>query len=372
MTIPAVILSDPDTSTLRVAGLMVIDRLVVTVHRAGIEGITVASEKPLPQLQRTAALGIAVKSATRCPELTVPTLVLSTRLLVQPQDLKNLIERRGRLMGRDGTPLPAGVLTGFSARTLEEQLFKLPTITAEGVAVPITDVNSAAVAARVLWSSLGSSLDGWVDKYFNRPAGRWLSKILVHTAVSPNQVSVVASLIGFYSAWLFAQGNHRDALWGAILFQVSAIVDCVDGELARVMFKESSIGRWLDIVGDQVVHISIFACIGIGLYRARIEDPLVPLVASAAVGVVLALIVVVRGQMLPESPAKNRMKKLIDATASRDFSVVLLVLTILDKLSWFLWMTAIGVHVFWMLALGVHLSTQPAAATQNPDREKHS
>jgi phosphatidylglycerophosphate synthase len=370
MSIPAVILCVPDTSTLCVAGLPLIDRLVVAAHRAGAESITVVSEKSLPYLQRTTALGIAVKSAAGCPELTRPTLVLSTRLLVQPLDLKRLMERHGRLIRRDGTPLPVGVLKESSGRTLEDQLSALPAVTAEGVAEPFTDAASAA--ARELWSSLATSLDGWVDRYFNRPVGHCLSKILVHTSVSPNQVSVVASLVGLVSAWLFAQGNHRAALWGAILFQVSAIVDCVDGDLARVIFKETRLGRWLDIVGDQVVHISIFACIGIGLYRARIEDPLLSLVTSAAVGVVISLIVVMRGQMLPESRGKTRLKKLIDATASRDFSVVLLVLTVLDKLSWFLWMTAIGVHVFWLLALGVQLLNQPAAATLNPDRENRS
>ena len=369
MSIPAVILCDDDTSALRVAGLLVVDRLIIAAHRAGAGSIMVVSEKPLPFLARTAALGVTVKSAARCPELIGPTLILSTRLLVQPLDLKRLMERRGRLTGRDGTPLPAGVLTRFTGNRLEDQLSSLPVVAAEGVAVPITDAASAATAAHALWSSLSTSLDGFVDKHFNRPTGHCLSKILIHTSVSPNQVSVVASLIGFAAAWLFAQGNHQDALWGAILFQVSAIVDCVDGDLARVMFKESRLGRWLDIVGDQVVHISIFAGIGIGLYRARIEDPLIPLVVSAAIGVVIALIVVVRGQLQPESPRKTRLKKLIDATASRDFSVVLLVLTIMNKLSWFLWMTAIGVHIFWLLALGVQMVGQRVPATLKSDRE---
>ncbi|HXI68937.1 MAG TPA: CDP-alcohol phosphatidyltransferase family protein [Verrucomicrobiae bacterium] len=372
MSIPAVIFCDPETSTLRIAGLLVIDRLIVAAHRAGAGSITIVSEKPLPPLARTAALGITVKAAAHRPELIEPTLVLSTRVLVQAPDLKRLLEQRGRLMARDGTPLPAGVLTGFTGSTLEEQLSPLPGVAAEGVAVPITGAASAAVAARALWSSLSTSLDGFVDKHFNRPAGHYLSKILVHTPVSPNQVSVVASLIGLAAAWLFAQGHYQAALWGAILFQISAIVDCVDGDLARILFKESRLGRWLDIVGDQVVHISIFAGIGIGLYRARIEDPLIPLVVSAAIGVVIALIVVVRGQLQPESPRKHRLKKLIDATASRDFSVVLLVLTVLDKMSLFLWMAAIGVHIFWLLALGVQLVGQPAPATPNPDRENRS
>ena len=55
---------------------------------------------------------------------------------------------------------------------------------------------------------------------------------------------------------------------------------------------------------------------------------------------------------------------------SAPFLLILLVL--LEKLSWFLWVAAIGVHVFWLLALGVQLLNQPDAATANPDRENRS
>jgi len=369
MRFSAVILCEPDSSTQCIAGLLVIDRLVVAAHRAGAENIILVSEKTLPRLKRTVALGIAVKSAERCPELTGPTLVMSTRLLVQPGDLKRLMVRGGRLTGRDGTRLPAGVLTEFSGGTLEDQLSTLPAVAAEGVAEPITNSASAAAAARVLWASLTSSTDGFVDKHFNRPVGRWLSKILVHTSVSPNQVSVVSILLGLVSAWLFARGNYRAALWGAMLLQVSAIVDCVDGDLARALFKESRLGKWLDIVGDQVVHISVFVSIGIGLYRAGNGAPVLLLAASAGTGVVISFVIVMRGLLRPEDQRNTPLQKLIDATTNRDFSVLLLVLVLLDKLPWFLWMTAIGVHVFWVLALGVQLLNQPVVVTLNPDRE---
>src|SRR4030095_8006569 len=211
MSVSAVILCDPDSSALCVAGLLVIDRLVVAAHRAGAKNVIVVSEKPLPVLARSTALAIDVKSVVGHPELTGPALILSARLLVHPADLKPLMERRGRLIGRDGTRLPAGVLAELSGLPLEHQLSALPAIAAEGVAESITDPATAAAAARVLWASLTSSSDGFVDKHFNRPVGRWLSKILVHTSVSPNQVSVASTLLGLASAWLFAQGNDLAA-----------------------------------------------------------------------------------------------------------------------------------------------------------------
>ncbi len=369
MSLPAVILCDSETATLRVAGLTLLDRLVVAAHRAGAPSITVASEDLLPSLPRANALDIPVQSTRSRPELKAPTVVLSTRLLVQAGDLKRLAERGGRLVKLDGTLLPAGVLSEWSASDLEDQLAKLPIVATAGVAEPVHDAATADHATRALWKSLTSSADGFVDKHFNRPVGRVLSKLLIHTNVSPNQVSVAATVLGLISAALFALGGQRSALWAALVLQLSAIVDCVDGDLARVLFKESPLGKWLDIVGDQIVHIGVFVCIGIGLYRTGSPSPVLALATSAAIGVVISFIVVMRGLMQPESQRNTRLQRLIDATTNRDFSVLLILLALAGKLAWFLWLAAIGVHVFWMLALGIQLTGRRAATERNPFHE---
>ena len=351
ISFPAIILCDDETAALKITGLPILDRLIVAVHRAGVAQISVVSLKPLPLMPRTTALGIGFRLVADMPDIEQPTLVLSSGLLVQAADLKALVRNRGRLIGRDGVPLPAGVITEPLVRGLEEQLCQLPAVVAQGVAEPITGALSVSAASRALWGSLASPLDGVVDKYFNRPVGRILTKQLVHTSVSPNQVSVAASLLGLLSAWLFAGGSHETAVLGAIVFQLSAIFDAVDGDLARVMFKESALGKWLDIVGDQVVHVAVFVAIGVGLYRAGSAAPVVLLATSAGVGVVISLIVVVRGLKQLESRGNPRSQRLIESTANRDFSVLLIILALLDKLDWFLWMCAIGVHIFWIAAL---------------------
>lgn len=364
MCLPAVIICDPGTIALEVVALPLLDRLLVATHRAGAASIIVVSREVLPPLPRTTALGIAFKSVDAVPETSGPTLVLSTRLLVQPADLKALMRNPGRLVARNGTPLPVGVLKGPLTEDLEEQLRPLPNIVAQGAAMPVVNKASVPAASRALWGSLASSLDGVVDKYFNRPVGHYLSKMLVHTSVSPNQVSVSASLVGLVSAWLFAIGGYGAAVWGAIVLQLSAILDAVDGDLARVMFKESPLGKWLDIVGDQVVHIAVFVAVGVGLYRGGCAAPVIPLATSAAIGVAISLIVVVRGLRQFESQSNPRSQRLIEATANRDFSVLLIILAALGKLEWFLWLTAIGVHIFWMVVLASQMTGRPAATNR--------
>ncbi|HJT79845.1 MAG TPA: CDP-alcohol phosphatidyltransferase family protein, partial [Chthoniobacterales bacterium] len=167
-----------------------------------------------------------------------------------------------------------------------------------------------------------------------------------------NQVSIVSILIGIASGWFFATGQF---LTGAIVLQICAIIDCVDGDLARALFKQSPLGKWIDLIGDQIVHFAVFLGIGVGIARQDPSTPALLLGASAAIGVVFCLLVIVRGMNMT-SDHQSLFGKLVDATANRDFSALLLFLAIIGRMQWFLWMAGIGIHLFWitMLALQMH------------------
>lgn len=348
--VPAVLLADPGTAGLPVVALTLLDRLIVAVHRGGCSPITVVATGPLPDLRRTRALGIAFDVVPQLPPLAAGTLVASTRQLLLAGDIRQLTESTGRLTTSDGTPLPAGRID--KAPTDPTDPWKtLPSIVARGVACPVHDPASARAAGEALWASLSSSSDGTVDRFFNRPVGRQLlSRWLVHTPITPNQISVAATVLGLTAGALFGFGVQKLSILAGVLFQVSAIIDCVDGDVARSVFKESALGKWLDIIGDQVVHASVFAGIAIGLWRQGAQGPFLWLGGSAVVGGFIAFLVILRGMRTP-GPANSRLQKLIDAATNRDFSVLVLILACVDRLGLFLWAAAIGSHVFWILAL---------------------
>jgi phosphatidylglycerophosphate synthase len=248
---------------------------------------------------------------------------------------------------------PAGEVFRFPAAA--------PSVPAEGLALLVPDEAARRQAERALWKSLHSASDGWVDRYFNRPVGRLWSKLLIHTPVTANQVSVVSILLGVWSGWWFARGDTASAVTGALLLQLSAILDCTDGDIARVLFKESPLGKWLDLVGDQFVHLAVFAGIPLGLYRQGLEAPWLVLGASAVVGVLVSFGVVLRGWLKPRLRSNHRLQRLIDATTNRDFSVLVLALALGDALEWFVWAAALGVHVFWVSALALQLRSTARA-----------
>ena len=358
-TIPALICFDEQTGGLKVAALTLLDRLVVTVHRAGAGPITVVARDTPAGLKRTTALGIPLRVAPAPPPRKAATLVASSSLLVQAADVRALMEHGGRLATGSGTPLPIGLLPPGDT-PWESSLNSLPIRAAEGVACRVADADAARQAERALWASLTSGSDGLVDRVFNRPCGRPLAKLLAHTSVSPNAVTLVSFAFGYAAAWYFAIGTYAAVVFAAVLFQLSTIVDCVDGDLARVLFKESSFGKWLDLAGDQVVHVAVFAAIAVGLVRHGQSPYGLWLGLSAVLGAVLSFVVVVRGMRHPEDHPNGLLSKLIDSATNRDFSVLILILAGVGRLEWFLWMTAVGSHLFWMTALALQLSSRSA------------
>jgi phosphatidylglycerophosphate synthase len=331
--VPAILDCVAETSGVQIAGLNLVDRLIVTAHRAGCAPIYVIA-KTTPAAPRARALGIDITLASVKPALDQPALLVNGAALVETADLQLLIERGGRLFSADGTPLP--VATGDAGP-----------VRAGKVATLITDATSVRTAERRLWASLTSSADGIVDRFLYRPLGRYLSKILIRAPFSPNQVSIVSMLVGIFSAWFFARGYF---ISGALLLQLSASVDCVDGDLARALYKESRLGKWLDLVGDQFVHVAVFAGIGFGLAASDPASPALALGISAVLGTIISFAVIVRLMQRKNGDRSSALEKLIDAATSRDFSLLVLLLAMVGRLDLFLWMAGIGVHLFWIVA----------------------
>jgi phosphatidylglycerophosphate synthase len=227
----------------------------------------------------------------------------------------------------------------------------------------VWDQTSAKSAERTLFGSLKGEYEGLVDRYFNRTVSRWFTKLFLLLGCSPNVVTMVATLVGLAAAAGFAFGTYAAGIAAALLFQLSAVIDCCDGEVARLTFSESPFGAWLDIAMDNVVHMAIFAGIAWGAYLRQKGSPIewIPLAlgAAAVIGNGLSFwlvtkaqkIAVTRGWRTADQAAWSQF--ILKNVASRDFSVVVLLFALLDKLDWFLWIAALGSTAFWLLMLWV-------------------
>jgi phosphatidylglycerophosphate synthase len=224
----------------------------------------------------------------------------------------------------------------------------IPAVAAARPAFLVDGDAAQARAERELWKGLESPGDGFLDRWINRPLSRILTRFLVHTPISPNAITVLGTLVGLAGAALIAEGSHSLAVLGALLFQLSAAIDCADGDLARLLFKESRLGKWLDLILDNLVHLAIFAAFAAHALKGPEPGPVIWLAASTSVGGLISLALVIRGMRLEAHRQDPRLQALFSRITNRDFSFFVILFTALDRPTWFLWPGAILAHVFWI------------------------
>ena len=104
---------------------------------------------------------------------------------------------------------------------------------------------------RLLREQAGKTRDGPVSRHLNRPVSRWLTRYLVRTPVTPNQVSVVSWGLSCMGAALFATGGYPALAAGGVIAQLASIIDGCDGEIARLKRMRSDFGGWFDAILDR-------------------------------------------------------------------------------------------------------------------------
>jgi phosphatidylglycerophosphate synthase len=203
--------------------------------------------------------------------------------------------------------------------------------------------------------------DGLVDRYFNRKLSGYLTRWFLKTSLTPNQITLISFAVGLMAGLFFWKGGYRNGIIGALIFQVSAVLDCCDGEVARLKGMQSRLGQWLDVVCDNIVHVVVFLGIAWAFYRATAMPSYLVLGGLASIGSLFALCFVLLLESRPSNHSfhpfhlkHGLLRKAADRLTNRDFSVILLLFTLLGKLDWFLWLAALGSNVFWMALLWIY------------------
>ncbi|RLB52733.1 MAG: hypothetical protein DRI90_21885, partial [Deltaproteobacteria bacterium] len=100
-----------------------------------------------------------------------------------------------------------------------------------------------------------------IDYYWHRPLAGLLVQALERTSIQPNQVTFASAGAGVLSGvalGLAAWVHPWWALAGGILLLLSIVLDCADGQLARLRGTSSPLGRTLDGCMDAVAPLFVF------------------------------------------------------------------------------------------------------------------
>jgi phosphatidylglycerophosphate synthase len=96
-----------------------------------------------------------------------------------------------------------------------------------------------------------------------------ITRVLLPTSITPNQITILAFLTALAASSLFFLGDYFFVLGGAVILQFREIFDCVDGELARIKGLQSPGGALLDAILDGVAHIFVFMALAFGIYNVH-------------------------------------------------------------------------------------------------------
>ncbi|MEZ4409075.1 MAG: CDP-alcohol phosphatidyltransferase family protein [Polyangiales bacterium] len=133
--------------------------------------------------------------------------------------------------------------------------------------------------------------DGIVARALNRSLSLSLTRVLARTPLRPNDLSFSILFVGLAGAALASTGERLPLALGGLLFQAQSVLDGCDGELARVTFRGSKLGEWIDTVGDDITNYAFFGALGAGLWRAGLgEGALWLALAAVSLGSLCSLI----------------------------------------------------------------------------------
>jgi len=129
-----------------------------------------------------------------------------------------------------------------------------------GHAIEVRDPRAARLAQRALLQGCRKAGDNVVARYFNRYVSLFITgRIAAHLpCITPNQVTVFSLAVGLTASVVLALCGADGLALGAAILVVQEILDGIDGELARLTWRQTRLGELLDTGGDALVLL-VFA-----------------------------------------------------------------------------------------------------------------
>jgi phosphatidylglycerophosphate synthase len=356
----------------RVGGMRVLERQLYTAARAGIRSLWIGTHEPegadLAGLRVPPGLEVRwiPKGAASLVECEPPYLGLSADHFLRVSTLAHVARQRypESISFSDSSGL--GVVQVVLTRddSVARRREPLPEGSYRRLESPLNSEETVSW----LMAAGPKSADGFMARHFDRHISLAVSRLIVETGVTPNMMTVFSTALGLLGAAFFLGASRGAYVAGAALVWLHSVLDGCDGELARVRFQESAFGSDLDFWGDNLVHFTLFVCLGTGFWRAGEGVHALALGAVAGAGALASAWTAWQHRLrrraasagramesgvaeVPESAFDAKLARVENMLAQRDFIYLLFVLALIDRVYEFLWAAAVGGVLYFAIML---------------------
>ncbi|MBI2788149.1 MAG: CDP-alcohol phosphatidyltransferase family protein [Elusimicrobia bacterium] len=353
----------------RCGGLSVLERQLFTAARAGLKSVFVTIPEPEPGQLAGLRLppGLEVRWVTKgeaaLNDCAPPYLGLSADHFIRVETLAFIARQEfpDSVSYEDASALSVVQVVLAKEELISRVKQPLPDGACKRLEAPL---NQGAI---VDWLMVAGPKpqDGFMARHFDRHLSLAVSRALLETSVTPNQMTVFSTTLGLIGALFFLGDTRLYYVAGALLVWLHSVLDGCDGELARVRFQESSLGSDLDFWGDNLVHLALFTCLGVGFWLDGHRRTLA-LAAVADAGVLASAWTAWRHrrarresraaeagvvEQAPGDGFESKLSRIENALAQRDFIYLLVLLAFVDMVYEFLWAAAIGGSLYFIVML---------------------
>ena len=213
--------------------------------------------------------------------------------------------------------------------------------------------------------------DGVFARFNKLVVAEPLIRLFLKTPFTPNAISLLGLALAVGAAAAFFQGTYWWSLLGAVLAYFSAIMDHIDGMVARLKFLESEFGVWLESAVDFASYLFIFTGLAAGLYRDTGQTYNLILGGLFAFATVVSFIAMSRQRKLASadnpSDYPNRIHAKLEAESKNFFHwfarkfyfltrravlpYIILFFCLLDLRAFLLAWATFGANLVWILTL---------------------
>jgi phosphatidylglycerophosphate synthase len=264
LDLDAIILADDPLASVSIAGLTARERASRVAGKVGASRVLVIDG---PRDGVT-----AWRNGRTCPLLVIRANQLVHTPLAAPLIQAIPDEGAAIAVGPDGSYAGAYVAAGAAAtnaiiaiaRGESSAAFDGATKIPHGDIArhPIATAEDREGAHQLLYRLLIKPQDNVIARYMFRPIARRLTRLLVHTPVTPNMLSVMVACMIAVACLLTATSDPRLVIIGAAVQAGSNYFDCCDGEIARLKLMTSRFGAWLDTIVDEMSTMAYMAACG--------------------------------------------------------------------------------------------------------------